>query len=210
VKLLFRLPVAAVAWFGLGLQYWVLLTGRGAKGFTGDTLDFLSFFTVAGSLLAALAMTLPWLAPHTAPARFFARPSVRTAIASYIIIIAAVYHFLLRHQWTPRGWQATADMLLHYVLPALYLMDWLLFVPKGSIALRSVLNWLVFPLAYGIYVLVHGQLASFYPYPFVDAGHLGLPRVLLNMAGFAIVMLLVGRLLIGVDRGIGRARQGKS
>jgi hypothetical protein len=44
----------------------------------------------------------------------------------------------------------------------------------------------------------------------VDAGHLGLPRVLLNMAGFAIVMLLVGLLLIGVDRGIGRARQGKS
>ena len=42
-------------------------------------------------------MTLPWLAPDTKLGRFFlSRPSVRTAILAYIIIVAVIYHVVLR------------------------------------------------------------------------------------------------------------------
>ena len=90
-------------------------------------------------------MTLPWLAPDTGTGRFLDRPSVRTAILSYIIIVAVIYHYLLAKLWNPQGWQLLTDTIEHVVTPALYVIDWVLFVPKGTVNYRSAFIWLVCP-----------------------------------------------------------------
>ena len=58
-------------------------------------IRLLSYFTILSNILVALAMTLPWAAPDSRLGRFFLEPSVRTAILVYIIIVAAIYHYLL-------------------------------------------------------------------------------------------------------------------
>jgi len=73
------------------------------------------------NILVALAMTLPWLAPDTQLGAFFARPSVRTAIASYIIIVSVIYYAVLRKLWNPEGWQLVADTIEHCVTPSLFI-----------------------------------------------------------------------------------------
>ena len=47
----------------------------------------------------------------------FDRPSVRTAILTYIIIVALIYHYLLAKLWNPQGWQLVADTIEHVVTP---------------------------------------------------------------------------------------------
>ena len=69
-------------------------------------------------------MTLPWLAPNTGSGASSTRPSVRTAILAYIIIVAVIYHYLLAKLWNPQGWQLVADTIEHVVTPALYVIDW--------------------------------------------------------------------------------------
>jgi hypothetical protein len=103
-----------------------------------------------------------------------------------------------------------ADTIEHEVAPALYVLDWLLFVPKGYLKFRSALVSIAFPMAYGAYSLIQGALTEFYPYPFLDVSKLGYERVLINMTGLFVVFAGLGLLLIAIGRGLGlvEARRG--
>jgi hypothetical protein len=199
----YRMVASAVAWFAIVLQYYLNITKPGAL-FIEATVRFFSFFTILTNILVALALTLPWLVPDTKLGRFFDRPSVRTAILAYIIIVAVIYHVLLAKLWNPQGWELIADTIEHVVTPALYVIDWLLFVPKGTVRWKSTFVWLGFPLLYAVYSLIHGALTGFYPYPFIDETKLGYDRVLTNMGGLVAAFTGLGLVLIGVDRGLGR------
>jgi hypothetical protein len=146
----YRIGAAAMAWFALVLQYYLTITKPGAP-FLEATVRYFSFFTILTNILVALALTLPWLAPQSRAGQFFDRPSVRTAILAYIIIVAVIYHYLLAKLWNPQGWELVADTIEHVVTPALYVIDWVLFVPKGTVRWKSAFIWLLFPLAYAVY-----------------------------------------------------------
>ena len=131
---------------------------------------------------------------------------MRTAILAYIIIVAVIYHYLLAKLWNPQGWQLVADTIEHVVAPALYVIDWALFVPKGTLRFKSAFVSLVFPLGYAAYSLVHGAATGFYPYPFIDVSHLGYDKVLTNMVMLLLAFGGLGLLLIALDRWLGRLK----
>lgn len=166
----FRIVVATLGWLALSIQYWIAMTGVAGPAPLARTINFFSYFTIQSNLAVALAMTLPWLAPQSALGKFFLRPSVRTAIATYIIFVAVIFDLLLRHSRQLEGLSLATDTLLHYVIPVLFVIDWLFFVPKGTLHLKVALVWLSFPAAYIAWTLIHGALSGFYPYPFVSVG----------------------------------------
>ena len=202
----YRIGAAAVAWFALVLQYTLTITKPGAP-FLEATVRYFSFFTILTNILVALALTFPWLAPQSRASQFFDRPSVRTAILAYIIIVAVIYRYLLAKLWNPQGWQLLADTIEHVVTPALYVIDWVLFVPKGTVRWKSAVVWLGYPLVYAAYSLIHGAVTGFYPYPFINASNRGYDKVLINMAVLVLVFLGLGLALIGIDRRMGRTNE---
>jgi hypothetical protein len=202
----YRSIAALVVWFGLLLQYFLMVRGQSGEVFVTRTVNFFSYFTILSNLLAAVAFSAPAVAPASAIGRFFTQPSVRTAIALYTSVTAATYIVILQGLWNPQGSQWVADTTLHYVTPALFLIDWLLFTPKGTLRWRAVLPWLAFPLAYGLYSIFRGPLSGFYPYPFLDASHLGLTKVLINMAAMSGFFLVLGLALILIDGLLKRRR----
>jgi hypothetical protein len=203
----YRMVAAALGWFALILQYALIVEYKTDGDLIAAAIRFFSYFTLLSNILVALAMTLPWLAPETRLGRFFLEPAVRTAILAYIIIVAVIYHVVLRKLWNPQGWEYLADTIEHVVAPTLYVIDWLLFVPKGTLKFRSAFVWLLFPLAYALFSLIHGALTGFYPYPFIDETELGYDKVLANMGGLVGAFAGLGLFLIGVDRGLGRVKK---
>ena len=187
------------------------LTAKGREGgaLVEATIGFFSYFSILSNVLAALCLTTPWLASRSVLGRFFDDPSVRTAAALYISVTAVVNFLLLRDLWEPRGLRLVADTLLHYVTPTLFVFDWLALSPRRRLRWRSALVWLLFPLAFAAYSIVHGRLSGFYPYPFLDVGAIGLARVLLNMTILAGVFLCLGLLLIAVRGRVGRVESGR-
>ena len=141
-------------------------------------------------------MLAPILLPQTSTANFFTRAGVRTAVASYIIIVCIVVFFILRHLTILHGLDFLTDLLLHYIMPALFVVDWILFVPKDELAFKQVPWWLVFPVIYLGWTFVHGALSGFYPYPFLNTAVLGVGRVLLNELGLLAVFLVLGFVLV--------------
>jgi len=200
----FRIVAAALGWFALALQFSLQLAPDIAPWSPAHALRFFSFFTILSNILVALALTLPVLAPRSAGGAFFARPTVRTAVASYIVIVFVIYHWLLAGLRDPQGLAWVADALLHKVMPIAYVLDWLLFVPKGSLIARRVLPWLVFPLAYVVFALIQGAINGFYPYPFINAAKLGYASVFLNALGITCMFAVLGLLFVAIDRALDR------
>lgn len=202
----YRSIAALIVWAGLLLQYFLMVRGQGGEVFATRTVNFFSYFTILANLLAAAALSAPTAAPASPLGRFFSKPSVRTAVLLYTSVTAATYIAILQGLWNPQGLQWLADTTLHYVTPAIYFIDWLLFTPKGTLRWRSVLPWLIFPLAYGLYSIFRGPLSGFYPYPFLDISNLGMAKVLVNMAAMTGLFLAVGLALILIDRLLKRRR----
>jgi hypothetical protein len=74
----------------------------------------------------------------------------------------------------------------------------------GTIRCKSAFVWLLYPLFYAAYSLIHGAVTGFYPYPFINAGELGYDKMFLNMGVLVLVFLGLGLALIGIDRRMGR------
>lgn len=190
------MAAGVLGWAALVLQYALVLTGTlGADSIT-RSINFFSYFTILTNTLTALALTLPWLAPQSVLGQFFSRPAVRTAIATYMIIVMAVVYFVLRHLTNLQGWDLVADILLHYVMPVLFVIDWLFFVPKGTLKLKDTPAWLAYPIVYLVWTFIHGAASGFYPYPFLNNNELGMARVLLNEVGLLVMFLALGFILV--------------
>lgn len=89
MQLWYRRAAVAIGWFVIGLQYY-LIASKPDVTLPEAAIRMLAYFTILSNILGALAMTLPWLVPESKLGAFFSRPSVRTAIASYIIVVSAV------------------------------------------------------------------------------------------------------------------------
>ena len=160
MKTLYRTIAGVIGLVAVAIQYW-LVTQATAGG--APSVHFFSFFTILTNLLAAAAMLLPVVAPSSSVGRFLDRPSVRTAITGYIVIVGTVYFALLRNLDHATGLRLLFEHVLHYVTPPLFVLDWLLFVPKGEIGWRNGVDSLAFPLVYLGWTLAHGAYAGWYP-----------------------------------------------
>jgi hypothetical protein len=197
---------ALVAWLAIGLQLLVVLDVNLALGkpLLGTLVAFLSYFTITTNLLVAAGLTWRLLAPQSRPGRFFARPTTSAATALYIVVVALVYAVMLRNLNHPQGWEKYADQLLHQIVPALYLLHWIIWAPRGYLRWRSTLTWLVYPLLFLGYTLARGAVIGRYPYPFMDVAKLGYSWVLINAAILAGVFALLGLAFVAADRALAR------
>ncbi len=202
----FALPllIALLAWAALALQLVLFLHYFAAAGrpLVDALARYSSFFTILTNLLVAIVLTGA-LASRD-PQGIFKRAGVQSAAAVYILVVMLVYVLLLRHIWNPQGTQLVADSLLHYAVPLLYALYWLTAVPKSGLAWGDPLRWLLYPFVYFLYSLALGAARGEYPCRFIDPIALGYPRVFLNGLMLCAVFLMMGLLIVTLDRAMGK------
>ena len=191
--------VAIVGWLALILQFYLMIQNRKVS-ILETTIRFFSFYTILTNILIALYSTFLLLKPDSGWGKYFSRPSVATAITIYILVVGITYNLILRQIWNPQGWDKVADELLHLAIPILFLVYWLIFVPKGTLKSGNVFPWLIYPLVYFIWTMIFGTLSGFYPYFFIDVNELGFGKVLLNSGVLTSGFLLLSLLFVGLDR----------
>ena len=197
---------ALLGWFGLAIQLYLILYSRWSleASLIGGVVSFFSYFTVLTNTLVATVLTCEWTSRESAARRFFLKPWVSSAIAVSIAVVGLAYSVLLRHLWHPQGWQLLADELMHDVMPLLFLAYWWVCVPKGTLRVRHVGLWVIYPLVYFAFVLWRGHQLAVYPYPFMDVDKLGYPQVFVNAGGLLAGFILIALVLIGLDQWLGR------
>jgi hypothetical protein len=157
---------------------------QGHPGFRGPG-NFFSFFTIQSNILAAAALVLAALVRRSERSAAF--DALRTAATFYIAITGVVFAALLSGlQEQLDTHNPFANSVLHYVIPAAAVLDWLIDPPRHRFAWRIALAWLAYPAAWFVYTLVRGRAVGWYPYPFVDVSQHGYGRVLVNGLVFLV------------------------
>ena len=193
---------ALAGWVGLAIQQYLIFYSRWTTGASllGGLINFFSFFTVLTNTLVVVVLSYALVNRDSAAKRFFLAPAVSSGIAVSIVVVSLAYNLLLRHLWSPTGFQFIADELLHDVMPVLFLIYWWRCVPKGTLHLKHIGAWVIYPLVYFGYVLLRGDLLGQYQYPFIDVGTLGYPQVFVNAGGILLGFVLIALAVVGLDR----------
>ncbi|WGK89562.1 Pr6Pr family membrane protein [Pseudomonas migulae] len=202
VRRRFVAVAAVLGWAGLSIQLYLIFYSRWTLGASllGGLVSFFSYFTVLSNTLVATVLTCALTSRESAARRWFLQPWVSGGVAVSIAVVGLAYNILLRHLWHPEGWQWLADELMHDVMPLLFLAWWWLCVPKGTLRLRHIALWVIYPLLYFAYALLRGHLLAVYPYPFIDVDKLGYPQVFANAGGLLAGFVLIALVLIALDR----------
>lgn len=205
----FARPVAALGaltgLFGLGLQYWLLYADLSANG--ASALDvlwrFYAYFTLLTNTLVTLVFARAALKPDSLEG--LNAPRVELMAVTSIMFVCIVYNALLAALWDPQGWQKVADVIVHNVVPILFLIFWAL-RPHGGLKWSHAVFAGLWPLAYAIYGLSRGALDGFYPYFFMDPTAASYVQIAINVFGLFGAFLLGALLLIGISRALARRK----
>lgn len=199
----FAALIAILAWLAVALRVYLVVGAVTAEGRTvlDGFITVFSYFTIQTNTILALVATACALRGETDG--FLTRPSTQAAMTVYIIIVGVIYALFLAGLRQLTGLAVIVDITLHRVIPVLFVIYWLVFVPKGGLSWRSPFAWLAFPALYVVYSLVYGALTDRYLYPFSNVLVLGYPRALGNAAVILAGFYGLGLVMVAIDRAMG-------
>jgi hypothetical protein len=155
----------------------------------GRIIRVLSFFTIQSNILCGVVAAQLAIRPDR-DGRVW-RPLHLAALCG-IAVTGIVYSAVLADIHEPKGKvETTVNTIVHYVVPMMMVLGWLLFGPRPRIDRRTLLLSLLFPVGWLAYTLIRGAVWDWYPYPFVDVTAHGYARVALNSLGVTAVLAAV-------------------
>jgi len=150
-----------------------------------NPFNFFSYFTIQSNIFA-FAILLASTVAVASNKKSTILNLLRGAATLYMVITGIVFAVLLAGVegsiLTAVPWD---NIVLHYIMPVVLLVDWLVDKPNKSIAFKNSFVWLIYPVAYVIYSLTRGYFVDWYPYPFLDPSSNGYGGVLVTGIGIA-------------------------
>ena len=193
---LFAAVIAAAAWVGLIVQFFVTYSITASIPLTIWIL--LAFFTILTNLLVAVLFTL--IAFNRSP---LPSESIMAGTMLSIAMVGIVSAIFLRGVLELSGGSILVDKLLHIATPALVPLYWLSCVRKGDLKWRNPVLWAIYPLLYLAYGMTRGNLTGKYAYPFLDAGKLGWQRTAFTALIISLVFMTCGYAVVCIDHLLG-------
>jgi hypothetical protein len=95
----------------------------------------------------------------------------------------------------------TSDLVLHFWLPPLAVLEWILSPGRGRAAWRTIVFVLGYTLTWGGLTMVRGGVVGWFPYYFLDPGQLSGPGEFVTLSGLALlVFAVVGLAIVALTR----------
>jgi hypothetical protein len=207
---------AFIAWLGYGMVQVVNILGlvpqttpydpgsnlfgghpEGIAGAIGRVFDSHGYFTTWSNIMVAVTLTALYLNPERT-GRFFS--SLRNTGLLMITMTMVLYHLLLAGVANPQSWYALTNLLQHYITPVITIAVWAAAGPRSRFPFSHTFTVFIIPITYLVYTLVHGAIASVYPYGFFNVIKYGYASVLMLMGGVIVGGYVVALIYCGVER----------
>jgi hypothetical protein len=207
---LFATLAMLIGIFGLTVDWVAILpimfvteTNPVARSFPDFFVYFWTYFTHLTNL--GLVLTYVGLLSGWRWLGWFRRPTTQAAIAAYITLVMAFFHFMLAPLYDFEGLLAIGNVVLHYVCPILYLAWWAAFAPHGALRYRDIPVMVIPGFVYVVWVLVRGLWANEYPYAILDAAKSGYGGVAIGVGIILVAIAIFSAILIWLDGLLGRS-----
>ena len=202
----FAAVIAVLVWIGLAMQFEFAIVNPATQDVSvaERIIRYFSFFTVVSNGIIAIITTAIVIARESRSSKRLQNGSVLTAAAVYITIVAVVYSLFLRSVVNAQGWHLISDHIVHDAIPPLFVLFWLIYAHKSEVGWLDPVKWLIVPVLYIAYSLLHGAFDNWYPYWFADVTKLGYPTALKNSGFVLIAFLIFGFIFAAIAKLISR------
>lgn len=186
--------VITVVALGLILSLAVSIIERDDDSVIIAIWKFFSYYTTLTNLLVLIWIVILFVG-RGAIYQFAINANVGASITFYIFTVGLA-NYLIFGVPSGRWFSLVSDTLVHAIVPMLTLIYWLEVFPKQGIYFTYLPFWLIYPLAYALYTLLHSHWSRFYPYPFTNTEVLGRSKVIFNVIGLSLSVLVGGFVFI--------------
>lgn len=207
IELVSSLAIGVLAMVGVFLQ---------AQLNTGHyRLGTFSYYTNLSNLFTGVYQLLLFAGALAGGALYdaLAGPALRYSLTLMIWVTHLIYHFLLVPDYKKKQgdgfkaeWSTFKNLDVHYVVPLLALLQWLVCADK-AVPLWATAAWLLIPLAYLAFAMIRAQILGpnpksgvfRYPYSFMDLDEQGVKRWTVNICMALAFYIVLGFVLYGVS-----------
>jgi hypothetical protein len=165
-----RLTMAVLCIVALVARF---IWGLGSSTFTAG--NFFAYLTIESNMVFVVVSVLAGILALRGTDDPAWLDTLRASVLSGTVSSGVVFAFLIQ-QAGARGFRLDvpwSDQVLHFWLPTIALLDWVIAPGRGRALWRSVIFVLVFTLGWGGATLIRGEFVGWYPYFFLDPAQLG-------------------------------------
>jgi len=125
---------------------------------------------------------------------------LKGAFTLYITTTFIFFAILLAPFYQPTGFAAFSNLILHYITPIAFIVDWVLTETKIRYKWKYLPYWTIYPLSYLVFSFILGTFTGDYLYPFLNINLLGIPGYLISVGLLVGVGIVLGSLYIAINR----------
>lgn len=176
----------------------------GLAGAPARLADLLSYFTIWSQIVVGIVMTMLFLNPRRHGKWF---QVLRLDAVMMIMVTGIVYNVLLGPNYPPVGVNKYSSFFEHTLTPAITVLVFLVWGPRGWFTVKNMLRALILPIGYVFYTLFRGAVLDSYPYDFFDVVSYGYASVITFVLGILVASVAVMCLLWVFDAAIDKNRK---
>ncbi|BDZ63590.1 Pr6Pr family membrane protein [Agromyces mangrovi Wang et al. 2018] len=189
---------------------------RYVLGFTSfATENFFSYFTVQSAFLAVAVIGASGVVAVLGRREPGWLTGIRCLVITYVVVSGVVFGLIV-YQARATGYRIDvppSDQVLHFVVPVVLVVDWVLETVLGvrhvPVGWRTLWWVPLFPIAWLAYTLVRSPAVGWYPYFFLDPLQVGgASGIVVACAIVLAVLLAVAALLVAATRIVRREGAG--
>lgn len=199
-----RIAFSATCAIALVARY---IWGLGSATFTPD--NYYAYLTIQSNIAFAVVMTVAGVAALRSDRDRVGLTALRACILTCTVTAGIVFAVIVQQAGsnTVPIDVPTSDMVLHFWLPPLAVLEWLLSPGRGRAPWRTIVFVLGYTLTWGGLTMLRGTIVGWYPYYFLDPGQLSGPVEFFTLSGIALlVFIAVGLGIVWLTRSRRTAR----
>ena len=195
--LIYRIIFVALSWFTIITGF---IINSISSGLPLVWLLGFRYYTMQTNLMVSIWFTLAivWYNKPESLKRIMG--SLKGAFTLYITTTFVFFAILLQMFYRPTGWAAFSNLILHYITPIAFIVDWVLTEYKIKYEWRYLPYWIIYPICYLVFALIHGTFTSDYLYPFLDISRRGIQGYLIIICFLIGVGIALACLYIAINR----------
>jgi len=195
--LIYRLIFAALSWFTIiaGAVIYVITYGPILEWFNS-----FKAFTMQTNLIVTIWFTLAIIWHNKPESLEKITGLLKGAFTLYITITFVIFAILLQMFYRPTGWAAFSNLVLHYITPIAFIVDWILTENKVQYKWNYLPYWIIYPICYIVFAVIHGTITGNYLYYFFNISALGILGFVMYVSILILFGIVLGCLYIATNR----------
>ena len=160
-----------------------------------EGMDMFRYFTIQSNFIVGGYFLLAALHPIKNNPSF---QKILGGVMIYITITFFVYMILLEPIYSPQGLQLVGSILCHYITPILVIAYTMFYKNDYHFVNKDIKLWIIYPLVYLLFLLLHGLITNDYIYPFFQVSNVGVIGLIIVVLFMVVFFLIMSFLLVKI------------